>query len=205
MAGGPRPQARLVAPTVDVQASFLVALGEYQAEGRHRELPIARLSDPAEFVRYVGALRAGGRRPVDSELAVAALGGALGPYPPDGGYVPQTILWWVAGNEYLGRLTIRHRLTPQLMLRGGHIGYEVRPGARRRGHATAMLAAALPLAATLGVDPAHIDCDEDNVASRRVIEKNGGRLAEVANGSLFFRVPTSTGPTSTGPTPGGMQ
>ena len=34
-----------------------------------------------------------------------------------------------------------------LLRRGGHIGYDVRPSARRRGHATAMLAAALPLAA----------------------------------------------------------
>ena len=33
-----------------------------------------------------------------------------------------------------------------------------------------MLAAALPLAAALGIDPARIDCDADNVASRRVIE-----------------------------------
>ena len=39
-----------------------------------------------------------------------------------------------------------------------------------------MLAAALPLAAALGIDPARVDCDADNVASRRVIEKNGGVL-----------------------------
>ena len=90
--------------------------------------------------------------------------------------MPQTVLWWAAGDEYLGRLAIRHRLTPDLRVEGGNIGYEVRPGARRRGHATAMLAAALPLAAALGIDPAHVDCDADNLASRRVIEKNGGRL-----------------------------
>jgi predicted acetyltransferase len=105
--------------------------------------------------------------------------------------VPQTVLWWVAGDEYLGRLSIRHRLTAHLLHEGGNIGFEVRPGARRRGHATAMLAAALPLAAALGVDPARLDCDVDNPASRRVIEKNGGVLDEERDDVLFFWVPTS--------------
>ena len=104
--------------------------------------------------------------------------------------MPQTVLWWAAGGEYLGRINIRHRLNEGLLVRGGHIGYEVRPSARGRGHATAMLAAALPLAAALGIDPAHVDCDADNVASRRVIEKNGGRLEREEDGSLYYLVPT---------------
>jgi hypothetical protein len=37
-----------------------------------------------------------------------------------------------------------------------------------------MLAAALPVARSLGVDPALLTCDEDNTASRKVIEANGG-------------------------------
>ena len=36
-------------------------------------------------------------------------------------------------------LDVRHRLTPALSEVGGHIGYAVRPSARRRGHATALL------------------------------------------------------------------
>src|SRR5437899_2275313 len=51
--------------------------------------------------------------------------------------VPSTTFWWLDGDEFLGRLAIRHRLTPFLLKAGGHIGYDVRPGARRRGHATA--------------------------------------------------------------------
>ncbi len=202
MAGGLSPPPRLVAPCVDLQASFLAALREYQAEGRHRELSVARLADPGEFARYVGALLTSVHQPREAAHMEAAAGGAPRPGMPAGGYVPQTVLWWVAGGAYLGRLTIRHRLTPELMRRGGNIGYEVRPGERRRGHATAMLAAALPLAAALGVDPARIDCDADNVASRRVIEKNGGRLSEAADGSLFFWVPTSAGRASARPAAG---
>jgi len=53
-----------------------------------------------------------------------------------------------------------------------------------------MLAAALPLAAALGIDPVRVDCDVDNTASRRVIEKNGGRLEREEGGSLYFLVPT---------------
>ena len=54
-----------------------------------------------------------------------------------------------------------------------------------------MLAAALPLAAALGIDPARMDCEVDNVASRRVIEQNGGVLDEERDGSLYFWVPTT--------------
>jgi predicted acetyltransferase len=180
----------LAAPSVELHASFLAALLEYQAEGRHLELDAERLRERAEFARYVTALRADEHAPGEPDRYVERLTGRLPEEMPPGGYVPQTILWWVADDEYLGRVGIRHYLTDDLRRHGGHIGYEVRPSARRRGHATAMLSAALSLAAALGIDPAHIDCDVANVASRRVIEKNGGRLERVASGSLLFLVPT---------------
>jgi predicted acetyltransferase len=177
-------------PDPRFQASFLEALREDHAEGRHLDLPAARLADPVEFSRYVEALRANVASPGAVTRYIASLGGAEPEAWPDG-FVPQTDLWWVAGDEYLGRLSIRHRLTPHLLVEGGNIGFEVRPGARRRGHATAMVAAALPLAAAFGVDPARIDCEADNAASRRVIEANGGLLDGQNGGTLYFRVPTS--------------
>jgi predicted acetyltransferase len=157
------------APDVNVHDSFLAGMAEFQAEGRGgpddnsmvgSEIRnwSARWHDPAEFAEYTAALRAD------------ALEDSLRP----NGFVPCTNLWWVDGTEYLGRLAIRHRLTPGLLDQGGHIGYDVRPSARRRGHATAMLAAALPIAKGLGIDPVLVTCDADNVASRRTIEKNGG-------------------------------
>ena len=63
---------------------------------------------------------------------------------------------------------------------------------RHRGHATAMLAAALPLARTMGIDPALITCDVDNAISRRVIEANGGRYAGRDGNELHFWVPTTS-------------
>ena len=179
---------RLLPPATGVQASFLTAMKEFQAEGRgeaddnsmlgreiHRSS--GRWDDPAEFASYVRRLRAD----------------ALEQSPRPKGHVPATTLWWTDGEEYLGRLAIRHRLTARLREVGGHIGYDVRPSARGRGHATAMLAAALPVAHRLGVDPALLTCDEDNVASRKVIEANGGVFEDTRNGKLRYWVPTSRG------------
>jgi predicted acetyltransferase len=185
--------AGLVAPSTRFRASFVAALAECHEEGRHMELDEARLADPDEFSRFVEALLADEGSPGAFARYTWSLWGKEPPYQPCG-YVPQTILWWTAGDEFIGRLTIRHRLTLHLLYEGGHIGYEVRPSARRRGHATAMLAAALPLVAELGVEWALIDCDPANDASRRVIEKNGGVFDGEHDGELYFWVPTSPPP-----------
>lgn len=177
---------QLVLPTTDVHASFLEAMKEFEAEGRGRPADrtmvggeirshASRWSEPSAFAVYVAELRAE----------------ALEESPRSQGFVPATTLWWVDGSDYLGRLAIRHRLTPALRDQGGHIGYDIRPSARRRGHATAMLAAALPRIRDLGIDPALITCNVDNVASRKVIEANGGVFEDQRGMKLRFWVPTS--------------
>lgn len=105
---------------------------------------------------------------------------------------PHTVLWWVDGSRWLGRLSIRHELNPVLWEVGGHIGYSVRPSDRRLGHATAILAAALPCAAQLGIDEVLVTCDADNEASRKVIEKHGGVLDDVRHGKLRYWISTPT-------------
>jgi predicted acetyltransferase len=96
----------------------------------------------------------------------------------------------VDGPDYLGRIALRHQLTDRLRETGGHVGYDVRRTARRQGHATAMLRAVLPLARGIGIDPVLVTCDVDNLASRRVIEVNGGVLEDERSGKLRFWVPT---------------
>jgi predicted acetyltransferase len=182
--------ARLAPPDVRWHRSVFEALKEYHAAGEHEELPLEALADPAEFLRYVTALLDDAARPGALARYLEALTGSPTPDRPRDGYVRQTILWWVEDDEFLGRLSIRHRLTRELLHEGGNIGYEVRPRARRRGCATAMLAAALPIAAALGIDEALLDCEVGNIASRRVIEKNGGRLDRREGHTLFFLVPT---------------
>lgn len=176
----------LALPTTRVHASFTAAMEEFLAEGRGirgddsmigREIRehASRWADPAAFSRYVRSLRDQARE--DS--------------PRPDGHVPSTTLWWLSGDEYLGRIAIRHRLTASLLDCGGQIGYDIRSGARRRGHATAMLAAALPVAGALGIDPVLITCDEDNGGSRKVIEANGGVLEDKRGIKLRYWVPTS--------------
>ena len=59
----------------------------------------------------------------------------------------------------------------------GHIGYGVRPSARRRGLASWALGEMLGEArAALGVDRVLVPCLADNIASARTIERNGGVL-----------------------------
>ena len=110
--------------------------------------------------------------------------------PRPEGQVPTTNLWWLDGDTYLGRVQVRHRLTPSLLEVGGHIGYHVAPAHRRRGHARAMLAAALPVAAELGIDCALLTCDAGNDASRKVIEANGGLFHDQRGQKLRFWFPT---------------
>jgi predicted acetyltransferase len=113
--------------------------------------------------------------------------------PRPTGHVPCTFFWVVDDADpsyYLGSISVRHRLTPYLLEVGGHIGYSVRPTARRRGVATAALRAVLPEAARLGADPVLVTCDDDNVGSARVIEANGGVLEDVRAGKRRYWVAT---------------
>ena len=94
-------------------------------------------------------------------------------------FVPHTTYWMVgAGCGIVGVANLRHRLNENLLLEGGHIGYSIRPSLRGRGLATRQLALALAAAGLRGLRRVLVVCERDNAASARVIEKNGGRLAD---------------------------
>ncbi len=109
--------------------------------------------------------------------------------------VPSTSWWLVDGDEYIGRISVRHVLDDKLRVFGGHIGYDVRPSRRRQGHGTRMLRMVLPFAKSMGIDPAMLTCDVTNTASRRMIEACGGRLEgefeHEGTARLRWWVPTS--------------
>lgn len=100
----------------------------------------------------------------------------------DEGRVPATFLVAEAGGRLVGRVSVRHELNARLAERDGHIGYCVRPGDRRRGHATEILRQALLVARAVGVTRALVTCDEGNLASAATIEACGGRFERPAAG-----------------------
>ena len=112
--------------------------------------------------------------------------------PPPADWAHTSTYWWADGSHFLGSLRIRHELTPLVEI-AGHIGYDVAPRERRRGHGTAMLRAALPIAAGLGLGRVLITCDLDNAGSRKIIEANGGAALDELGGKLRYWVPTEAG------------
>ncbi|NND02078.1 MAG: GNAT family N-acetyltransferase [Acidimicrobiia bacterium] len=90
------------------------------------------------------------------------------------GHVPNTRHYGFVGGEIVGALSIRLELKGMLVTLGGHVGYQVLEPYRRCGYGTAMLRQALPICADLGLDSVLVTCDEDNIASRKIIESNGG-------------------------------
>ena len=179
----------LTRPDARFHRSFLAAADEFLAAGENAYANLISwpaddvfpgvtftresLEDPAEFAGFAEFLAA--QRFPES--------------PRPSTYVPYTELWMTDGDEYLGRITLRHELNELLRTWGGHIGYGVRPTARRRGYATRALAMMLPAAAELDIDPVLVTCDPDNVGSRRAIEKNGGVYEDTRDGKRRYWVP----------------
>jgi predicted acetyltransferase len=92
------------------------------------------------------------------------------------GQIPETVFWLVEAETFIGRLSIRTTHDEALICTVGNIGYMIRPSRRRLGYGTAILALALPAAKALGMTRVLVTCDEENLASRKIIERNGGRL-----------------------------
>jgi len=92
------------------------------------------------------------------------------------GRVPATQLIFVreADKKIVGMIDIRHYLNEYLEKFGGHIGYSIAPSERRKGYATQMLKATLPVCKKLGIDKVLITCIRGNEGSKRTILNNGG-------------------------------
>lgn len=159
----------LIEPTEELGPAFFAMAEEYLVAGDARYE--AALED---FPAYLRALSDGAR------------GVNL---PP--GRVPYSTFWLTSGRHLIGRSSVRHRLTPELQDEGGHVGYDIRPSERRRGYGTLILRLTLAEARKLGLNRALLTCDADNVASAKVIEKNGGGLQDQAvsrrSGKLISR------------------
>ena len=92
---------------------------------------------------------------------------------------------WVPASTYFlvdethkifGAVNIRHRLTDNLMIEGGHVGYGIRPSVRNQGYGTKILKMALDILREMNVEDVLVTCDKDNIGSAKVIQNNGGKL-----------------------------
>lgn len=152
--------AFLIVPSEDYRDSYLEALREYQVEGRGREPSPEEVSP--HFERFVQSLHD------QADLSKIT-----------SGRVPASQFWLVDGKEYLGRLILRHELNEHLLQIGGHIGYTIRPSRRKQGYGKLILKYGLEQAKALGLERVLVTCDEDNRASRAIIEANSGVLENI--------------------------
>jgi predicted acetyltransferase len=122
---------------------------------------------------------------------------------PDGSTVPRLPGYrrWMWDGDFCGVIGLRWQngtmeLPPHVL---GHIGFSVVPWKRRKGYATRALELLLPEARQEGLEYVELTCDVENMASQRVIERNGGQLLgrfqkpAVYGGaeSLRYRIPLS--------------
>ncbi len=93
------------------------------------------------------------------------------------GLVLQTIFWVLSVDGVaVGMVRLRHYLNEKLRFHGGHIGYFIRRDRRGRGYAKESLRLALAELRKLGESRALITVEPNNIASIKVIERNGGCL-----------------------------
>jgi len=84
-------------------------------------------------------------------------------------------------NYIVGMIDIRHYLNEYLTQVGGHIGYGVRKTERNKGYAKQMLKLALEKCKELKIKKILITCDEDNIASEKVILSANAKLEDIRN------------------------
>ncbi len=144
-------------PDARYKESFIEAIREFQAEGRYEHLSIDALE--ADFSGYVSDRTQRRTRPAPDK-------------------VPESVFWLIAddGQTYIGRVSLRHELNDFLSRFGGHIGYDIRPSMRRQGYGMLICKLGLEEARKIGLRRAQLTVDEDNTASRKIIEANGGVL-----------------------------
>jgi predicted acetyltransferase len=148
---------RLIEPSPEYYESFKKMSEDYKQEGSIRyqfQHPLTH----EFFINYIHSVEAG--KYIDATI---------------GDLVPQWMYWMIdESNEILGVSRFRPVLNQRLMNEGGNIGYDVPPSKRNKGYATQMLALTLEKARSAGCERVLVTCDKSNIASKKVIEKNGG-------------------------------
>lgn len=147
----------LIQPNQKYKESFIQALYEYQKEGGYPTVNIEHRRK--NFGAYLERL--------ENE--------SKGIYKDTKqSRVPMFQLWLIDNESYIGTSLLRPKIEGDLFNRGGHISYEIRPSERRKGYGKKILALTLLKAKEHGLEKVLLTCDESNIASKKIIEHNGG-------------------------------
>jgi predicted acetyltransferase len=160
-------RAELVAPSLRHARSYVAALREGFRRGAQERASEQRIGQiEADFATYIEAV-------TDQTGSVRLPTGQIVPK------VPFSVFWLVEGDEFIGETHLRRQLNDYLLKEGGHVGYGIRPARQRQGYGRLILALALEECRRLGLRRVLVTCLQDNVASARIIEANGGELENV--------------------------
>ncbi len=155
--------SKLVKPNIIYKDSFIEAMEEFQYEGRYKFLNIDEIKEHFEgFVDDINDRKLVMHPRYDSWVEV----------------VPETVLWFVKGHEYIGSVNIRHRLNWHLEKWGGNINLLIRPSMRGKGFAKKALQKAMPIIAHLGIDKALITIKPGDKSARRIVEFCGAEFED---------------------------
>lgn len=88
------------------------------------------------------------------------------------GWVKTSTFWLIHDEEVVGVVRIRH----QEIECAGHIGFDISPNCRNKGYGNYILKLALEKVKDIGLEEIIITCSKNNIASKRIIENNSGKL-----------------------------
>ena len=104
------------------------------------------------------------------------------------GYVAQTIYWLMDSDVPVGIGKIRQALTEESREHGGNVGYAIGSKFRGHGYGKTLLKLLVEEAKKLKIEEILLTVDKGNIASKNVIEANGGILVRDNPERWYFRV-----------------
>lgn len=155
----------LVSPDAKYKESFIKAVKDRLMTSKHQKSLKAQIDNLTDYLAYLKKLSIG---------------------EGNKGSVPQTTYWLVEENYYVGEIQIRHIPSGKIP---NHIYYDIAPRERGKGYGKLILKLGLEKAKELGLDKVVLVCSQNNIASSKIIEANGGVLREdVQNGNEITKV-----------------
>ena len=166
----------LVKPSLEYGSQYLTMVDEHIEMGEgygYNNIALAR----ENFAAFV------------QELEEEARGIGL----PEGIPAQQTYFLVKDKQMVIGEIRFRPAITAPYEKYSGHIAYNIRPTQRGKGYATHQLAQVLQEARKLNLPFVTLTVENENPASVRVIQNNGGKLLRIIEDPLGIRVKEQDG------------